>query len=571
MRAAALFLLVMLPPAPAEAVITPERRMPQVRHYDEAAHELGLREWPPYFDNRAGYHVFVRVEAQEAGITMWLPAGAIAQKDLTREANRLQREMALPNARLYTGSYAWGVSLRIQQQVAGFAPAGTRSYTFDLAALRRWSRPLGLEPSWIALRTERGRMLAVTPKPTARGPSGSQDCVFYTKGTLPQGVVRVEHGLSGRWLAAMGSWGVLWIAFPLLTLLAARRHITGLRKLEPVGRLKLFRTWQAVTIAGAVGTAVLTSVWLFSPAASYLFGRISFLLLALSWLGISGLVSLQGRLIGLGLERAAEPEKPLRPWYRVAMGELLSTVGGVLFLAGLIWLFTAGRSTWAWSVAGPVLLGLCLLAAACVLIGVLVNWILTQRRFFVNLAPAAAELTAEIEARCGALGVPPPEVKLSDARGFTLKKGRLLVPRAFDGNLTETQIASLAGAEAFFEHQRQADRTGRWVVFGFIAAFLALAAHSALAMLVGGRPFILAWVLLPFGLPLAVIPISRRWSRMREDADLAVAAMFRNSREYLIAVQKLEELQTAHLDPAARDQASLRERSARLQRRLGLD
>ena len=108
-------------------------------------------------------------------------------------------------------------------------------------------------------------------------------------------------------------------------------------------------------------------------------------------------------------------------------------------------------------------------------------------------------------------------------------------------------------------------------MYGLIAAFLAMAAHSMIAMLLGGRPFVLGWVLLPFSLPLAVIPISRRWSRMREDADLAVAAMFHNSREYLIAVQKLEEIQTAHLDPAAREQPSLRERSTRLQRRLGLD
>lgn len=555
--------------AGAAVSFSTETRPPVVAHYDRAARDLGLRQWPPYFENRQGLHVFVHLRPDEVNLSLWLPPGSVAASRLQGQAARLAREMGWQEGEVITGSYPWGVSVRAELKDVADPGLGRRRYTVDLDALRRWSRSLGQEPAWTGVRCDRGRILRLQPSPTAQGRVRGQDYAFYTAPSA--GALEAQYGLTDRWLTALGSWAALWVLFPTVTLLAARHHVRGLRRPEPVERLKLFRNWQGATVGATVGTALLTTVWLFMPAAGYLFGRFSPILLIVAWFGASALVSLQGRLIGLPLEREAEPEKALGPWYRVALGQVLSSIAGIAALAALLWFFTLGRTTWLWQWAGPIFIGIVVLVVLGVIVGVGINLLLTRRRFLKGLEPAPEELASPTRRLGIRTGAPEVPVFLSKERFIGVSKEMLAIPKDVYEKLRPDQAAALGAAEALFQSRQRSDRLGRMLTGGFVAAIVLLGMQSVVAVLTGGRPWVLLWLVAAFVFPLGIVPVSRRWTRMREEADLEVADTFENPRDFLEALQKMEEIQSQHLDPAVRDSQPTSERRQRLQKRLGLD
>lgn len=563
--------LVLATPLPAAAVtVTTERRPPIAYHYDRAARELGVGDWTPYFRNETGAHLFVRLSPKDVTLSLWLPPGVIPASRLNREAFTLARSLGWEDADVFVGSYNWGTSIRLERAGAKNAGLlGRRRAAIDLKPVQAWMRPLGCRIGWVAVRCDRGRLLKVEPPAAAFGRSGRQDFAFFRVGSGPPSL-RLEYGLSPRWLAAAATALGLWLLFPTAALYTASRFVRRLTRIEPPERLKLFRKWQAATAGATLVGAMAIVLWGGITGAGFLFSaRVPSFSFVIGWLTASGLVGVQGRLFGLGIERDSDPKAAGQPWFRRTARELWGAAIGLLLAGLVLWLVTS--SGFDRSLTTLVLAGGMGVIVVGVLIAALGGFLFTRRKLFASLAEPSPELLEAYRARTAGVE-DAPELRVGAAKTVVEHRKTIVVPQALSEQLRPDQVAALAAAQARIQRRRRSDRLGLalWWLFG--AAFAVLSLQTAIALGFGGKPFILGWIAAGVGVPILLLPAARRWEKWQEEADLEMADTFENPRDYLDALKALEELGLPEqIDPVLRDSPYLTQRRTRLHRRLGLD
>lgn len=548
-------------PAKAATVYT-DRRPATAENYDRAASRLGFREWPAYFHNDAGAHVFVRLQAEQCALSLWLPPRAIPANQLNAQVKRLARDLGWGDADVYTGSYPWGMSVRLELTPSHGRSFGSRQLELDLRRLDAWTAQFGIWPVWIGARCEVGRIRSATPAPAVAGRFDDQDFVFFQRSTAgAPSSIRLTYGISPRWGPAALSALALWLLFPGTVLYAARRHVMRLRTVEPSDRLRVFKRWQMAVTGATFGAAMLIFMWLaFSGGRYVLNGRFPSYLMPILFFASSGFVALQGRVLGMGLEREVDPENAKQPWYR-RMARETWTLVAIVAVLGLMWWVMQQRDIHviAYSLGGLVV---------AVLLAGAITAVVERHTLVRSLKPLPEEVSAAFAARMD----PAPPAFLGQTKIFRELKQGSVAPATLLDKLSAEQVGALLAAHARIHAAQRRDWIARGVSWGMALAGLAFLAQIVIALVRGSRPVIGPWMIVMLALPVIATPLSRRTAHRREETDLAMADTFENPRDYLRALKALEELALpANADPSLRENPIYTQRRTRLHRRLGLD
>ncbi len=588
--AASLLVLAALPAAAAPPV-SPERRAPRVSGYDAAAERFDFPDWQTAERNETQVHVLFRLDGRSGVLTVALPP-SVPRGRAERWLQTLVDERGWRDVDLYSSQQPGGLFLRASSRDAVRRQGSLRQEArLDLPRVRQRIAALTPLPVVLAVRLNGADLLVAEPEPAARGVSGGFTYLFYRVTPAPAAsrgaALRVEYGLSSRWLAAIGSLFVLWVLFPFVALFAARESVRRRAGVSPRDRLSAYRRWQRGVLIGTLLGGSASFFLLGFTRVLYLLTGIGPMLPAVLYLVPMAGLMLGSRLIGLPLEREAWPQRKDLPWYRFAYGEIIGATVMLLMAAVL-----AGALGWAGSARGPagfhpavmvgVSLGIGGLVAAASLIGA---WIQRRRRTHGTLAEPAAgdEITAAVAELTERLGCPVREVRLTGpapggaAAALLVFGERAFVPGDLAAELPPGQVAALVAASALSHPRSRAERWAAGAGTAVAMLPLLLVVFIAVRFLMGGARAVSGlFPLLILGSLVSSVAgtlIGRTVQKRQEEADFRVAEALESPRTLLDALRYVEELQAASLgaDPDPARSPALTTRRRRLEKRLGIE
>lgn len=569
------------PVAAAPPTVQPETRSVNPGVYDRAAAEVGLAEWGTAEQCGQVVHVIARYDSGRARLSVGLPPDTNPTA-ANAWLQGLTTLLGWSDVSLYSNRQPGALYLRIdapkQVRRAGFG--GSRA-NLDLPLLAEHLRSITNRPAVLAVRFSGAQVLRVSPAPAFRHRGKPDEVLFYrlqpAAGLRP---MSVDFGVPTRWLAAMAVGFVVWLLFPVVALFAARAHIQGQERVDPVQRVVLFSRWRRgiffVPLLSAFGMVLMVR----GSFLMYLGMSLTYLIPIAMFLPTL-LFSLAARLIGMPLERAAWPDREALPWFRAASKELrlLGLVLTVGLASYLIATFRIGGGARGAAfpmamVAVPMLfaLGVGLWTAA-------VN-VRRKKGAMTSEPDAPAELTAAVRALTQGLEQPITRVQISKARdglmaGAVVVLGDLAV---VGSELTEAldteQLAAYITASVLAQPRTRADKwiqTGAGWVMGLAAlgtVVWALVSFSS----ANKRGFLPAMLVSQPVFIIGSMVVAHRAQKRVQAADFQVAEGMGEPRRFIETLKKVEELQlsTSGMDPSARN-LPMAQRRQRLERKLGLE
>ncbi len=579
-------------PTLAAPAVSPATRTPNYEAYDDAATQLGWKEWGSIKDGTGPTKVLLRTAGTRLNLSIVLPPGT-NQVAANRMLQKLCDRMGWSGAGLSSYKGPEGVILRAS--VPGAADRagwlGVR-LRLELSPLYEEIRRSFPGPVLLVLRQPVRFLRHFSPAPVARGEFGEDLFIRYEAPRTGQAgtkatALQCESGVPVRQVAALGVGLIVWMVFPFVALYVVREQIRRGKEGDPKERLRAYRRWvRGIAVGSMLGA------W----ANTFLLGMSFFSLMSAIGPGVGVLVSsllvvpvigvsLVGRLLGLPLERPTMLHDQNRPWWRAAIGEL----SGFTFIVLMF-----GLMAMAMSASGPPSVGSSAALAVVIGIGtiflawiVYATWSYYRRPIRAARDPrkaASAELTAAVEAVTTAVGRPVCRTALETSMMGSLIQAEIrfaddcaVVPSTLAAGLPVQEVAALVAAAVLLRPVTRREKLIAALpsLVGFLPVFLMLGWGAS--ALLGGRGGARSGLMLVFlAAPVTGIislALTRRVQRQREDADLVVADAV-GPRNLLDALMRLEDavVLASGLDSSAsaRNLPIVRRRE-RLQARLGLD